>query len=390
MRVDFNSPIDPASKKIIDDARIRAHAETTLKELSVKNAKVVVLAHQGRKGDSDFIPLRQHAEILANILHRPVRYVDDLFGDKALDAIKSLRNGEILVLENVRTFPEETKEGTPEQQAKTELVEKLAPLADLFVNDAFSAAHRSHVSIIGFTTVLKSVAGRVMERELESLGKVLENPAKPCVFVLGGAKADDSLEICRHVLENKVADHVLTGGVVGQVFLVAKGRNLGKPNMKFLEDEKVEKLTGGIDELMKKYDGQIETPVDVAVDVGGKRMELDIDRLPTDHSILDIGSKTVREYAGTIRKAKSVVASGPMGVFENPNFGLGTKLVLEEIANSKAFSLAGGGHTIAAIDKFGLTRRISYISTAGGALTEFLMGKTLPGVAALERAAAAR
>ena len=230
VRVDFNSPVDPETKKILDYTRIKRHGETTIKELAEKGAKVVVLAHQGRKGDPDFIPLKQHAEILGKVLGKPVKYVDDVFGEKAKNAIKSLKNGEILVLENVRTFDGETKKGTPEEHAETEFVKNLAPLADLFVNDAFAAAHRAHVSIVGFTAVLPSAAGRIMERELKSLSRVLENPEKPCVFVLGGAKADDSLEISRYVLSNNIADYVLTGGVVGHVFLAAKGVNLGKPN----------------------------------------------------------------------------------------------------------------------------------------------------------------
>ncbi|HLE75124.1 MAG TPA: phosphoglycerate kinase, partial [Candidatus Bathyarchaeia archaeon] len=165
VRVDFNSEVDPETKKVTNDVRIRAHGETTIKELAEKDAKVVVLAHQGRKGDPDFIPLKQHAEILSKILKCPVQYVDDVYGEKAKNAIKSLKSGEILVLDNVRGFAGETKEGTPEQHAKTELVQNLAPLADLFVNDAFAAAHRGHVSMIGFTAVLPSAAGRIMERE---------------------------------------------------------------------------------------------------------------------------------------------------------------------------------------------------------------------------------
>ncbi len=171
VRVDFNSEIDPNTKKVTSDVRIKAHAETTLKELAEKGAKTVVLAHQGRKGDPDFTPLKQHAEILAKILKCPVKYVDDVYGDKAKAAIKALKGGEILVLENVRSFDGETKNGTPEQHAKTELVQNLAPLADLFVNDAFAAAHRGHVSMVGFTAVLPSAAGRIMERELKSLGE---------------------------------------------------------------------------------------------------------------------------------------------------------------------------------------------------------------------------
>ena len=390
VRVDFNSAVDPKTKKIFEDARIRAHAETTIKELVEKGAKVVILAHQGRKGDPDFIPLRQHAEILGKILHKPVKYVDDLYGDKAKNAIKNLKGGEILVLENVRTFAGETKEGTPVEHAKTELVKNLAPLADLFVNDAFAAAHRAHASMIGFTAVLPSVAGRIMEGELKSLSKVLENPEKPCVFILGGAKADDSLEISKYVLEKAIADCVLTGGVVGQVFLAARGVNLGKPNIDYLQKKELIDLEPGIKTLMQRYPEEIKTPSDVAVEINGKRREILVANLPTEFSMLDVGAKTVEDYAGIINNAKSIVISGPMGVFENKQFSFGTKKILEEIADSKAFSLAGGGHTISAIEEFGLTKKISYVSTAGGALIEFLMGKKLPGVIALEEAAASR
>jgi phosphoglycerate kinase len=388
VRVDFNSPIDPKTKKILDDSRIRAHGETTIKELAEKGAKVTVLAHQGRKGDSDFMPLKQHAEILAKVLGKPVKYVDDVFGEKAKDAIKGLKNGEILILENVRTYDAETEEGTPEEQAKKEFVVNLAPLADLFVDDAFSAAHRAHASIIGFTAVLPSVAGRLMERELKSLRKILEKPEKPCIFVFGGAKADDSLEISSYGLNNGIADFVLTGGVVGQIFLVARGFNLGKNNMVSLENEHFMGLVSGIKELMQKNPDKIKTPRDSAVEVKGKRKEISVNELPTDFPIFDIGEETVEDYSKSIRNAKSIVVSGPMGVFENSEFMFGTKRILEEIAKSKAFSLAGGGHTTAALHELGLVNRISYVSTAGGALTEFLMGKQLPGVTALEKAAA--
>lgn len=388
VRVDFNTPVDPESKKVLDDSRIRAHGETTIKELSAKGAKVVVLAHQGRRGDPDFIPLKQHAELLGKILGKPVKYVDDVFGENAKTAIRSLKSGEILMLENVRMFAGETKDGTPEEHAKTELVKSLAPLADLFVLDAFAAAHRAQVSIIGFTAVLPSAAGRIMERELRSLSKVLENPEKPSIFILGGAKADDSLEISKYVLYKDIADYILMGGVAGQVFLAAKGIDLGKPNIEFLEKKELMTFATGIKELMQKYPDEIKTPQDVAAETNGKREEISVEKLPTDHSIMDIGSKTVEEYSRIIAKAKTIVVSGPMGVYENEKFSLGTRKVFEAIAGSKAFSLAGGGHTIAALQEFGLFNRISYVSTAGGALIEFLMGKKLPSIVALEKAAA--
>ncbi|MGE5575230.1 MAG: phosphoglycerate kinase, partial [Ignavibacteria bacterium] len=331
-------------------------------------------------------PLKEHADILGKILKCPVKYVDDVFGDKAKAAIKDLKGGEILVLENVRSWDKETKSATPEEASKTELVQNLAPLADMFVNDAFAAAHRGHVSMVGFTAVLPSAAGRIMERELKSLSKALEKPEKPSVYVMGGAKADDSLEISKYVLSNGIADYVLTGGVTGQLFLAAKGADIGKSNMAFLEKKELTGLIPGIKELIKQFGDKVRVPLDLALDINGKRKEIPVSELPTEYSVLDIGVKTVEAYTKIILSAKSIVVSGPMGVYENKEFNYGTKKVFEAIANSKAFSLAGGGNTIAAINEYGLSKKIGYISTAGGALIEFLMGKKLPGVVALETA----
>jgi phosphoglycerate kinase len=387
VRVDFNSPIDVKTKKILDDTRIRMHGESTIKELVEKGAKVVVLAHQGRPGEPDFTRLEEHAEVLSRVLGKRIKYTNGIFDEKVLDAIRKLENGDVLVLENVRMFAGERKKGSAEEHAKSEMVVKLAPLFDLFVNDAFAAAHRSHVSIVGFTAVLPSVAGRIMQRELESLSRVLESPEKPCVFILGGAKADDALEISRYVLDNRIADYVLTGGVAGHVFLVARGFDLGKPNMDFLERKELLGFVPGIRELMERYPDEIRVPLDVAVEVEGKRKEISVDELPTDYPIFDIGAITVESYARVIRDAKSIVVSGPVGVYENSEFVFGTRRIFGEVANSQGFSLAGGGHTVAALQELGLSDKISYISTAGGALIEFLMGKKLPGVVALEKAA---
>jgi phosphoglycerate kinase len=388
IRVDFNSPVDPKTKRVLDDTRIRAHADATIKELVRKGAKTVVLAHQGRPGEADFIPLNQHAMLLGKALGKTVKYVDDVFGEMAQNAIKALKSGEVLVLGNVRGVSYEQDKGTPEEHSKTEFVQNLAPLADVFINDAFAAAHRAHVSMVGFTAVLPSAAGRIMERELKALGKVLEAPEKPSVFVIGGAKGDDSLDISRYVLKNNIADHVLTGGVIGHIFLVAKGVDLGEPNMKFLEKKDLMGLVPGIKALMKEYPGAIVVPVDLALEVDKKRKEITLDELPTNYPILDIGSETGKKFGDIIMKAKTIVVSGPVGVFENPEFKIGSKMVLEAVAASKGYSLVGGGHTVAAVEKLGLADKMSYVSTAGGALIEFLMGNQLPGVVALEKAAA--
>jgi phosphoglycerate kinase len=387
VRVDFNSPVDPETKKVLDDTRIRAHAETTINELVQKNAKTVILAHQGRPGEPDFLPLTQHAAILGKLLGKPVKYVNDVFGETAQKAILQLKSSEILVLDNVRTIADEQKKRSPEEHAKSEFVRRLAPLADFFVNDAFASAHRSHISIVGFPAVLPAVAGRIMERELTALTKVLDAPEKPCLFIIGGAKGDDSLEISRYVLKNTIADYVLTGGVIGHIFLAAKGIDLGKPNTQYLEKKNLLVLVPGIKALMREYPQAILTPVDVAIEEEEKRKEIPISKLPTNHPIFDIGRATAKKYGDLIRTAKSIVISGPLGVYENPKFLMGTQSVFKAAAASKAFSLVGGGHTVAAIEKLGLAEKVSYISTAGGALIEFLMGKPLPGVVVLEKTA---
>jgi phosphoglycerate kinase len=207
---------------------------------------------------------------------------------------------------------------------------------------------------------------------------------------MGGAKADDSLEISRYVLSNNIADMVLTGGVTSQVFLAAKGYKLGEKTMAFLQKKGLTGLIPGIKELMAKYPKGIATPEDLALDMNGKRKEISLDDLPAEYSIFDVGSKTVASYGKLATSAKSIVLSGPMGVYENPEFAVGTKGIFEAIANSEAFSLAGGGHTISALKQFELSSKISYISTAGGALIEFLMGRKLPGVVALETAVKAK
>ncbi len=387
LRVDFNSPLDPETKKIINDKRIRAHANTTIKELIEKGAKTVILAHQGRPGSADFISLNQHAELLGKALNLSVKYVDDVLGESAQNAIKALKSKEVLVLGNVRGIPSELKKGSPEEHSKTDIVTTLAPLVDLFVNDAFAAAHRAQVTIIGFTPVLPSAAGRIMEKELKSLSKVLDNPEKPSVFMIGGAKGDDSLDISSYVIKNNIANNILTGGVISHIFLVATGINLGEANIKFLEKKELMGLVPGIQKLMAEYPDAVVVPVDVATEVNKKRQEIAVSELPIDTPLFDIGTKTAKKFGEIIRKAKTVVVSGPVGVFENPEFRKGSEIVLQAVADCEGFTLIGGGHTIAAVEKLGLADKISYISTAGGALIEFLMGNELPGVAALEQAA---
>ncbi len=384
IRVDFNSPLDSETKIITDDTRIRRHAKT-IKELMDKGGKVVIITHQGRPGSHDFSTLQQHSIVLSKILGKSVKYVSDIFGEAAKSEIKNLKRGNALVIENVRMFLGEMKKLTADEHAKSELVKNLAPLADVYVNDGFAVAHRAHASIVGFPTVLPNVVGRVLERELKVLDKVKKAEDKPCIYVMGGAKADDAAAISDYVLGHGTADYVLTGGVIGQLFLFAQGVDIGDINVRFLEKKKFVQYIPKIKELFKKYNGKILLPEDFGIDVNGKRKDITLGDLPTQYSMFDIGLKTVKKYTELLKTAKIIVLSGPMGVYERKEFMLGTKRIFEVIANSDVFSVVGGGNTLEAVKKLGLSEKISYISTGGGALMEFLTGKILPGVKALEK-----
>lgn len=382
IRVDFNSPLDQSTKLLTDDTRIRRHA-VTIKELMAMRAKVVILAHQGRKGNPDFSSLEHHASVLSEILGQKVAFVNDIFGDQAQQAIKQLKAGEVLVLDNVRGFTAETAKLSAEEHAQSDLVRNLAPLADVFVMDGFAVAHRSQASIVGFSKVLPCIAGRVMERELRALGKVRRAEDKPCVYVLGGAKADDAAAVCEYVLRMKTADSVLTGGVIGHLFLHAKGVDIGTPNIDYLTNKKFMQYVPQIIKLFEKYPKKIMTPIDFGIDKNGKRSDITLNELPTAHPIFDIGVATIKAYRPYLEQARTVVISGPMGVYEREDFMIGTRGIFKLIADSDAFSVAGGGNTIEALERLGLSQKISYISTGGGALMEYLTGKLLPGVAIL-------
>ncbi|MBS7610134.1 phosphoglycerate kinase [Candidatus Bathyarchaeota archaeon] len=385
LRVDFNSPLDEA-KRITDDSRIRMHVPT-IRELMDKGAKVVILSHQGRPGDPDFSTLQEHAQRLSQILGRPIGYVDDVYGERAKAAIEHLKPGDVLVLENVRTIPEETAKMKPEDFAKTEFIRRLASLADAYVNDGFAVAHRANASVVGFPIILPAFAGRLMESELKALERARKAEEKPCIYILGGAKSEDAAAISEYVLSHRKADFIITGGVVGQLFLHAKGFNLGEPNRRFLEARGFLQYVLKIRSLFQDFPDRILTPEDFGVEVFGKRRDISLEDLPTPFPILDIGPRTVESYAKVIRDSRIIVLSGPMGVYERSDFMLGTKGVFEAVAMSKAFSVVGGGNTIEALEKLGLRERVGYISSGGGALMEFLTGKVLPGVEALEKAA---
>jgi len=382
VRVDINSPMKPGTEEIIDDSRIVATLDT-LKDL--KNAKTVILSHQGRPGEQDFTSMQPHARILQKYLGAPVKFVQDIIGPAAMQEIRNLRKGGVLLLDNVRLLSEEMMEGSAEQLAKTHLVKRLSPLFELYVNDAYPAAHRSQTSMVAFPEVLPAVAGRSMERELKALNKALYDPGRPNVLVLGGAKVPDKLKILNGILERKKVDKVLLSGLMGIVFLEASGVELSKGSRGNLKD--YESLKKQARQLLDKYGDTILLPKDVAISIHQKRTEVSVDKIPKGASVMDIGENTINKYTSSIMEAKTVLANGPAGVFENENFARGTKQILRAMAQTKGFSVIGGGHLAVLAKEEKLEGSIGYISTGGGATMAMLAGEKLPGVEALYKAA---
>jgi phosphoglycerate kinase len=384
VRLDLNSPIDPGSNLILDDKRFREHLPTLE---ALKGSRVVIITHQSRPGKKDFTSLQGHAEKLQELLGRPVRYVDDVFGTCARNAVRGMSDSEVVMLENIRFYAEENLTLKAEEAAKTLLVRRLALIGDLFVNDAFGTAHRSQPTMVGLPLSMRSVAGLLMEKEVTHLSRVFSGAPRPVCFVLGGTKVDDSLDVARHVLGNGIADKVMVIGVVANVFLMGKGHSMGNPSIQLIEQLGYRELVESARELMDRYPDRVIVPTTVAVRENNQRMEYPVDHIPQEAPVLDIGKETIAEMSRVLSESGTVVFNGPAGVFEDVAFSLGTQELLR--AASKApFSVVGGGHTVAVIERMGLEKSFTHISTGGGACIEFLTGKKLPALDALERSKA--
>ncbi len=379
LRVDMNCPIDLNTMEISGTKRIEEAIET-IKALG--KTKLVITSHQGRVGNNDYTGMDKHVKILENMLNKKIKYVEDVIGQAAQKEIENLQDGEILLLDNLRLCAEENYEFTPENAAKTIMVKRLAHLFDLCVLDSFPSAHRSHPSIVGFPQVLPACAGRIVEREVRNLDEIMTVAKAPHVIVLGGSKVPDRLEAIKMLIQNGQADNILLTGLIGNVFMRAQARIKYPLGIK-REDEVVAKAHA----LIGEYPDVFTTPVDVAVDKDGQRVEMDVRDIKTGDKIYDLGPKTVEHYSKIIASAGTVFISGPAGFFEKESFSFGTRQLLDAIANSMATTIVSGGHLTTALKEQGLEEKINHISTAGGALVLYLTGEKLPMIKALEDAA---
>ncbi|SFD44639.1 phosphoglycerate kinase [Bacillus sp. OV194] len=373
-RVDFNVPME--NGEITDDTRIRA-ALPSIQYLTEQGAKVLLASHLGRpKGQvAEELRLTPVAQRLSDLLGKEVVKTDEAYGEEVKSALSSLDSGGVILLENVRFYPGEEKNDP-------ELAQKFAELADVYVNDAFGAAHRAHASTEGVAKHLPAVAGFLMEKELDVLGKALSNPDRPFTAIIGGAKVKDKIDVINNLLDK--VDNLIIGGGLGYTFIKALGHDVGKS---LLEEDKIETAKGFMEKAKEKgVNFLIPEDILVADDFSNdaNTKVVGIDAIPSDWEGLDIGSKTIEKYRNTIQNSKLVIWNGPMGVFEMEAFSKGTRSVAEALAEAKdTYSVIGGGDSAAAVEKFGYADKMSHISTGGGASLEFMEGKELPGVTAL-------
>tara|TARA_B100001250_G_scaffold396431_1_gene402411 strand:- start:769 stop:2016 length:1248 start_codon:yes stop_codon:yes gene_type:complete len=385
VRVDINSPLHPETQTFMDDSRLRAILPT-LRRLA--DSKVVLLAHQSRPGKADFTDMSFHADLLSRLLGRHITFVPDVCGEIAIEAIRTMEQGQMILLDNVRGWSEEnnlTNVGINELQ-ESKIVQNLSSVADAYVTDAFAAAHRNSPTLSGFAKLLPCFAGELMAAEIHALSTAVEDPPKPYVAILGGAKCDDSLRIAKNLLNQNIADTIVPVGVVGNLMLWAAGHSIGEGNEKFIRSSLGESFESTFEDAtrcLQEHSDRLILPSDLAIEVDGRRVAISIEELPTKYPIYDVGISTLQSIHKILREAECILWNGPASYFELEEFAFGTIEILNMICESDAFSIIGGGHTSALVSQRKLVHLVNHNSTGGGACLTMLAGDSMPVIESL-------
>jgi len=391
LRVDINSPIDRDTGRIVNDNRI-LKSVPTINDLLEGGARLAIIAHQGDTTDyGSLVSLEEHASRLADALGKPVQFVEDVAGPAAVEKILALGDGEALLLDNIRylteevsTFEDSVKQ-EPADMASCYLVRRLAPVFDCYVNDAFAAAHRNSPSMVAFQELLPSYAGRLLMQELSALQAITENPARPCIYMLGGSRAGDAFGMIHQVLDDGLADQLLLSGLIGEIFMIADGIDIGETTRQFILAKGFEPYIAQAKQYLDQHRDKIAYPRDVAIELDGVRNNVDIDSLDDDMMIGDIGDQTIEEYRASIAAAKTILINGPPGIYEHEVFDKGTQSLWTAVADADGFTVVGGGDSVTSFARFVDTSKIDYVSTAGGALIRYLSGVRLPLLVAMSK-----
>ncbi len=386
LRVDVNSPMNPENMEFLDDRRFTEFLPT-LDDLS--SSKVVIISHQSRPGKLDFTSTEPHSKLLSRLTGRKVDFVPDVCGESAIKAIKSMENGDVLFLNNVRMLDEENsmKKASQQELAKSEIVRKLSSVADAYVTDAFATAHRSSPSLTGFTNEIPCIAGRLMKREINALRTAVYDPPRPYVAILGGIKCDDSLRVARNLIQNDSIDRIAMVGVVGNLMLWASGHDIGEGNREFIRKslgEAFDETWQDSQKLVSEYQSLLFLPSDLAIEDGGTRKNIGLDDLPTNFPIYDIGIDTMMRLRPLLMEANCLLWNGPASYFEKSEFAYGTVEIMNMFTEATGVTIVGGGHTSALFNQRGNADQVSHNSTGGGSVLTMLSGGVMPVFESLE------
>ena len=385
-RVDVNSPLEPSSGKLLDDGRLRAIVPTLSR---LKSSRVIILAHQSRPGKSDFTDMSPHCERLSEIMGKPITFVPDVCGDAVLEEIGKIPEGEIIFLDNVRSNDEEYGKiyDSNKQTESTEIVSRLSGVSDVYVTDAFAAAHRRSPTLTGFTNSMPCIAGTLMESEISNLRIALNDPPRPYLAILGGAKCDDSVRVAHNLLSKEKVDYISFVGVTGNLMLWISGKDIGGRNKDFIRKTLGDQFNSAWDEgkeIFSNHSEMLLLPIDVAIESEGARVALSIEDLPSEDPIYDIGIETLRKLSPIVKEAGCILWNGPASYFEQPEFAFGTIEILNMCTETDAMTIIGGGHTSALVNSRGVSDKVTHNSTGGGSTMCFLSGEPMPVIASLK------